>query len=172
MRTNKIILFQIALLVLILPLHAQFKPMTDAEKDRQKPYSSIEKAKLHPDSVIIMYLNYQKLNEVPKELALFKNMIGFDLGSNNLKEIPIFIFNLAKLREVGFSHNQISVIPAEISKLKNLISFKMWDNKITHIPDELLDLPNLQVIEFKNNPIPKEEKDRIKKKYPNKKILF
>ncbi len=153
-------------------LNAQAKPLTDLEKEQLKTYTSLEKALENPDSVQALYLNYTKLNLVPVEIKKFKNLIILGLEINNIKEIPDFVFNLTKLQELGFSHNQISKIPDDIGHLKNLTSFKCWNNNITNVPNALLNLPNIRVIELKGNPIPKDEKKRILKEYPEIKILF
>lgn len=148
-------------------LNAQVKPLTDLEKEQLNTYKSIDEAIANPDSVQAFFLNYANLNTVPNEIKNFKNLIVLGLGVNNIKEIPDFIFDLTKLQELGLSHNQISKIPEDISKLKNLTSFKCWNNNISEVPDALLNLPNLRVVELKGNPIPKEEKKRLKKAYPN-----
>ena len=173
MLTKKIsYLLVLALIVALQSISAQTKIYDDIEIEQFKNYDSMEDALVQPDSVFSLFLGYEKLTEVPKEIAKFKNLIRLDLGENDIKEIPSFLFTLTKLQRLGFSHNDITVIPQDISKLKNLSSFKMWNNKITSVPDALLSLPNIKTIEVKDNPIPKQEKERILKKYPTKSILF
>jgi Leucine-rich repeat (LRR) protein len=155
-------------------LNAQVKPkpLTDKEKEQLIIAKSIEEAMQEPDSVQALFINYAQQNSIPEEVEKCKNLIVLDLGVNNIKEIPLFIFDLTKLQELGLSHNKISRIPEEIFHLKNLTSIKCWNNSISEVPDELLNLPNIQEIELKGNPIPKEERKRLQKAYPNIKFLF
>jgi internalin A len=156
----------------ISTIHAQQKPLTEAEVEKLKTYNSIEEAMNNPKEVEAFFMNYAKLNEVPAEVAQFTNVIVLGFGANNIKEIPEFICNLENLQALGFSHNQISNIPDDIARLTNLTSFRCWNNLLTRVPNALLNLPNIQVIELKGNPIPKDEKSRLKKSYPNIKFLF
>ena len=172
MKTITLFIFYMALILATQNILAQVKLYSELEIDQLKTFSSLETALVHPDSVFSLFLGYKKLTEVPIEITKFKNLIVLDFGENDIKEIPLFVFNLSKLQRLGFSHNDISVIPHDISKLKYLTSFKIWNNNITSVPDALLDLPNIQIIEVKGNPISKQEKERISKKYPVKKILF
>ena len=153
-------------------LRAQLEPLTEAEVEQLKTFISVEEASQKPEEVEAFFMNYAKLNEVPKELANYTNVIVLGFGANSITEIPDFVFSLEKLQAIGFSHNQISIIPEGISSLTNLTSFRCWNNMITEVPDALLNLPNIQVIELKGNPIPKSEKSRLKKSYPNIKFLF
>ncbi len=172
MKKRSILIMFSILICCNFSLNAQTKFLSDMEFDQLKPYYSIEEALVNPDSVQVLYLIFAKLTTVPKEVVQFKNLIFLEMGHNNIKEIPDYVFKLKKLQYLGLSHNQISKIPDDISNLKDLTTIKCWNNNLTEIPDALLNLPNLKVLELKGNPIPKEEKKRILKEYPDIKIKF
>lgn len=168
---NLFIMFSI-LICCNFTLNAQTRILSDIERDQLKCYYSIEESLVNPDSVQVLLLIYGKHTTVPKEVVQLKNLILLEMGHNNIKEIPSYIFKLTKLQSLGFSHNQISKIPDDISSLKDLTTIKCWNNNLTKMPDALLNLPNLRVVELNGNPIPKEEKKRILKKYPDINIQF
>ncbi len=139
-----------------------------------KSYKSVEEALNEPLEVIILSLNGNSLNSLPKNILAFKNLEVLNLSQNpNLDWSKTFelISNLDSLRWLFLEENEIKKIPDNISKLTQLRSIWFSDNQIKDIPIAFNKLENLEEIWLDNNPIallPEElRKSNFKKKIVN-----
>jgi hypothetical protein len=64
-----------------------------------------------------------------------KHVVGIDLTSCQLKEIPKSIFQLSSLKKLYLDHNEIELIPREFEKLTILEQLSLKGNKIESLPN-------------------------------------
>lgn len=67
-----------------------------------------------------LYLNSNKLVELPPAIGLLRNLEELDLSLNDLSEIPVEIGMLSKLRNFGLVDNHIETFPFELGYLYKL----------------------------------------------------
>lgn len=148
-----------------------------------------------PERICTFDLQSKNLAEFPPEINIFKNLSTIGLRNNGLTKFPSGLFSLTHLTRIGLMENKISTIPKEIKALKNLQVLNLGSNKLSTLPDEFGELSNLEHLILDNNsfttlpqsvyklkklktlslidnPIDKDEKEKIKKSFPNTKVLF
>jgi Leucine-rich repeat (LRR) protein len=91
-------------------------------------------------------------HKFPRGMSQLKNLVFLDLGRNELDEIPTFVQDLPKLRELGFAWNmQIKEVPAFLSSLRELTTLDLDSDGLTDLPAFLNSLPKLTRITLGNN---------------------
>jgi Leucine-rich repeat (LRR) protein len=91
-------------------------------------------------------------HKFPPSLSDLKNLAYLDLGRNGLDEMPSFIGDLPKLRELDFEWNvKLTAIPGFITNLGELETLKLAGNNLADLPDFLSKLPKLNRITLGNN---------------------
>jgi Leucine-rich repeat (LRR) protein len=85
-------------------------------------------------------------------MSQLKNLVYLDLGRNGLEEIPSFVKDLPKLRELRFEWNMnLKEVPAFLSNLHELVTLRLNSNGLHDLPDFLNTLPKLTRISLGNN---------------------
>jgi len=85
-------------------------------------------------------------------MSQLKNLTYLDLGRNGLEEIPAFVQDLPKLRELGFGWNmQLKEVPLFLSNLSELRTLELDADGLTDLPDFLNSLPKLTRITVGDN---------------------
>jgi len=160
-------------------------------------YTSLKEALKTPDSIYILNLKRDKLNEIPKSVFKLKNLRVLVLSSNKISGIPDEIANLSDLEELDISSNKFTQFPVSITKLTNLKVLRLNRNEITEIPEEIGNMKKLEQLIVWDNPLTtlpdgigklsnqiktlnlnmtfimdKDEIDKIYKLLPNTKIDF
>ena len=160
-------------------------------------YTSLKEALKSSDSVYILNLKREKLNEIPKSVFQLKSLRILVLSSNKIYSIPDEIANLTNLEELDISSNKFIQFPVSITKLKKLKVLKMNRNEIAELPEEIGNMTNLEQLIVWDNPLTtlpegigklsnqmktlnlnmtfimdKDEIDKIYKLLPNTKIDF
>ncbi|MFI5150678.1 MAG: leucine-rich repeat domain-containing protein [Bacteroidia bacterium] len=194
------ILYRKNLLLLLLlfsgGLQAQTPALLDSlSLDTLTAITDLKVAMQNPDQVIKLVLRKQKLKEVPKEIARFKNLQYLDLSKNSIKELPEFLGDLNSLQFFAASKNNIEGFPPELGKLKNLKSLNLnqndimllppqignlgnleyldlWSNNLDHFPEELKNLKKLKMMDLRVILITDGEQSRIQGLLPNTRIYF
>jgi Leucine-rich repeat (LRR) protein len=87
----------------------------------------------------------------PRGMSQLQNLTYLDLGRNGFEEIPSFVKDLPRLRELGFEFNELTEIPAFLSTLRALATLRLAGNDLTDLPDSLASLPKLSRITLGNN---------------------
>ena len=75
------------------------------------------------------------------------------LGGNKLKELPVGLGKLTKLKILNLCDNQITILPKELAKLYQLESLSLHNNNLTALPIAIVKLKNLQAISVRGNPL-------------------
>lgn len=118
-----------------------------------KMYTSIEEAKLNPDSVKYLSLKHKKLKTVPSEVFQFKNLEVLDLSKNKLEEIPEDIGKLKNLKELSVSNNYLTTLPIQIGQLVELRKIIAYQNNISLLPTTIGNLIHLELLDLWSNEI-------------------
>ena len=82
------------------------------------------------------------------------------------------INELANLKYLYLSGNQLKSIPENIQQLQNLKWLGLGRNQITELPKSLFNLPNLEWLDISENPITPEKVEEIRKQMPHIKVVF
>jgi hypothetical protein len=91
-------------------------------------------------------------HKFPSSMSQLKNLTYLDLGRNGLDEIPVFVKDLPKLRELGFDWNmKLKRVPAFLLGLRHLTTLRLNGNDLEDLPDFLGTLPELTRITLGNN---------------------
>lgn len=91
------------------------------------------------------------LREIPKEIALLKELKYLKLELNYLTQIPPEIGQLQKLESLNLTSNKLTQLPTEIGLLKQLKELILNSNDLTQIPASICDLKQLQKLYIQSN---------------------
>mmetsp|Transcript_5009 Transcript_5009/g.17460 ORF Transcript_5009/g.17460 Transcript_5009/m.17460 type:complete len:233 (+) Transcript_5009:132-830(+) len=78
-------------------------------------------------------------------------VVGLDLNSATLDNIPIPFFRLAALQRLSLSGSYISVVPPAVASLTNLTFLSLYINYLAELPKEIGALKNLQKLDVSRN---------------------
>ena len=88
----------------------------------------------------------------PRTMSQLTNLVYLDLGRNGLEEIPLFVKDLPRLKELGFEWNmKLKELPAFLSNLRELTTLRLDSDGLDDLPDFLNALPKLTRITLGNN---------------------
>ena len=123
--------FQLALLFIFV-LSSSISYAQDNPCAQELPYTSIEEGLEEPEKVIYLDLAMQhpKLTSIPKEVALFPNLVCLDV-----------------------SFNRVASIPDEIKQCKNLQTLILAGNRyLAKMPEVLKDVASLKTVDVSDIP--------------------
>ena len=135
-------------------------------------FTSLEEAAtVHPDSVFRLDLSKNKLQTVPAEIYVFKNLRELNLSQNKFTSLPdeFFLPNLqilnleknnidtfsnsicqnTKLQYLYMGKNDVAVIPECIGNLTELVWFDIWFNPIRELPMSMTNLKKLRHLDMR-----------------------
>lgn len=122
-----------------------------------KPFSS---------EPIFHTLKDERLNYIPEEIYLFKNIrtLGVDfLGKDGVIEyLPTKIGNLNKLESLLFSNNKIKNLPDSLSECENISWVSLYDNPLIEFPDSIYHLKHLKDLSIGSDHYPSIEVNKTK----------
>lgn len=105
-------------------------------------------------NLVALDIGHNYLDQLP-DLRRLTNLTDLASASNNLTEVPQYIFNtLTNLESLELTLNKLKEIPPSITKLRNLTSLRMAYNALTDLPD-METMTNLEVISMGGNPLQK-----------------
>ena len=109
-------------------------------------------------SLLILDLSYNQLDEFPVIIEFFKNLRFLDLSDNNISNIDCLLhMRLEFLEEFFLDNNKIKKIPQNIlfRAIPNIHTFTASNNYLSDIPTDLFLLLFLEIINFTGNFIQK-----------------
>ncbi len=122
---KKLVQLSLILVFAFFALHAYSQVSIDVSK---KKYSSWEEAMKNPESVTHLDLSLQQLKELPKEIALFKNLEVLDLSFNHLTDLPAELKELKKLKILDLSGcRRMRQLPAVVKEMNWLEEIRIID---------------------------------------------
>jgi Leucine-rich repeat (LRR) protein len=71
------------------------------------------------------------------------------------------IGELANLKSLHLSGNQLSTLPASINKLSGLEELDLWNNKVTSLPQGIGKLSRLRSFKLQSEYLPTIEKEKL-----------
>ncbi len=129
-----------------------------------------------PDTPFRSDLQPKERHKFPAGMSRLKNLVYLDLGHNELDEIPLFVKDLPRLRELRFAWNmQLKEIPRFLTDLHELTTLNLDSNGLTDLPDFLKTLPKLSRISLGNNCAITQSPSkmrRLKKRFPRVSFSF
>ena len=91
-------------------------------------------------------------HKFPRGMSRLKNLTYLDLGRNGLREIPLFVRDLPKLKQLGFGWNvHLKEVPSFLTELRELNSLDLQANGLHDLPDFLNTLPKLRQVSMGDN---------------------
>ncbi|XP_065060132.1 leucine-rich repeat protein SHOC-2-like isoform X2 [Rhopilema esculentum] len=112
-------------------------------------HSNIDFCIKHNDDAL--FLNYMKLNEIPKKIWKIKMLKRLYMKQNLLRNLPNEISLLGSLVCLYLDSNMIENIPQSIGCLPCLESLELSRNEIKEIPTSIGDLPKLKSLHLSHN---------------------
>ena len=93
-----------------------------------------------------LYLDNNKIKQLPGEIGQLKELITLDLGNNKLSQLPYEISQLKELTTLELGNNQFPDFPDVLLLLPKLRNLSINAEVINKIPFELFDLPALKTL--------------------------
>ena len=124
----------------------------------KKVYTSIAAAYKEPLKVYRLNLSGLPVDSFPIDLSKFKNLECLYLNYDHLEFIPREIADLQNLKVLQLSGDDFKTLPPEFSKLKNLEEIYLNVNKkmdLTQSVSVLSTLPKLHILHLENDGITK-----------------
>ena len=103
------------------------------------------------DNVEFFYCEFNALSTLPRALADMDGLIAMYFTGNQFTEIPGFVYDMSRLTKLQFSKNQITTLPADIGRMKELRHFSLAGNRIAVLPDAIANLTKLRVCDLSDN---------------------
>lgn len=93
-----------------------------------------------------LYLDNNKLKQLPREICQLKELITLDLSNNKLSQLPYEISQLKELVTLELGNNQFRDFPVLLLLLPKLRNLAINAEAINNIPFELFDMPALKML--------------------------
>lgn len=115
-----------------------------------------------------LWIDQNKIEQLPKDLSGLKNIRYLYAYSNNLKTLPEDLGALKRLWEIHLANNQFDTLPTQIRTAKRLKMAYFGGNNISFIPTEFKKRRGqLAAITLANNPLSQSEKQKAKRYFRN-----
>uniref|UniRef100_A0A8C7MJN9 Leucine rich repeat containing 8 VRAC subunit A n=1 Tax=Oncorhynchus kisutch TaxID=8019 RepID=A0A8C7MJN9_ONCKI len=105
----------------------------------------------HLHRLVCLKLWYNQIAYIPIQIGTLNNMERLYLNRNKIDNIPSQLFYCRKLRFLDLSHNNLTYIPADVGYLQNLQYLAVTANRIETLPNELFQCKKLRTLNLGNN---------------------
>ena len=95
--------------------------------------------------------HYQKLTKIPEQIFELAHLKILNLSHNQISELPDSWEKLSNLTTLDLSGNQLAEIPDFLGNLSNLTTLDLSGNQLVEIPDLLGNLSNLTTLDLRGN---------------------
>lgn len=121
-----------------------------------------------------LILSNNSIKTLPSQMGQMTNLVIFKIDHNVLDGSLIGeVRQMALLKNLDVSYNNMTGIPAEIGQLSKLEALNYSYNKITGLPNELSNLKNnLKTFDLTGNPLTQQQISQLKSELPNTTIIF
>lgn len=103
------------------------------------------------DNVEFFYCEFNQLSTLPRALADMDALIAMYFTGNRFTEIPAFVYDMSRLTKLQFSKNQIATLPPDIGRMKELRHLNIAGNQIAVLPASIANLTKLRVCDLSDN---------------------
>ncbi|WP_300687553.1 leucine-rich repeat domain-containing protein [Chryseobacterium sp.] len=101
------------------------------------------------ESLKILNLGENYLENLPAGFSKLKNLISIDISKNNFKIFPSALYGVENLERIDYNENVIESFPPGIEKMSKLKYFFATKSKITSKAlSELYNIPNLESVDL------------------------
>jgi internalin A len=121
-----------------------------------------------------LILSNNSIQTLPSQMGRMVNVVVFKVDHNILDGSLIGeIRQMAKLKTLDASYNNMTGMPAEIGQLGNLETLNYSYNHISGLPNELGNLKNnLKTFNLTGNPLSQGQISKLKASLPNTNVIF
>jgi Leucine-rich repeat (LRR) protein len=98
-----------------------------------------------------LHINNNMLTTLPPEIGKLVNLTDLNVSFNGLTSLPPEIGNLVSLKRLYLGINKLTTLPREIGNLQNIIMIWVFDNQLTELPYEIGYLPNITSLSIHHN---------------------
>lgn len=136
-------------------------------------FQDLELAIKNPLAVEQLFLNNQKIKELPEEIRQMKNLKALhlkrnqlvvlpdwlpelihlshlDLGRNAFVGFPLMVLGCPQIRHLSLAGNKVGAVPPAIAQLKKLETLDLFDTYIDALPIAALqELPHLKQVDVR-----------------------
>lgn len=121
-----------------------------------------------------LILSNNRIQTLPSQMGRMTNVVVFKIDHNILDGSLIGeIRQMAKLKTLDVSYNNMTGMPAEIGQLENLNSLNYSYNHISGLPNEIGNLKNnLKTFNVTGNPLSQVQISKLKALLPNTNVIF
>ena len=139
-----------------------------------KGLSDFSSAIYNKTNTTTLLLSNNSIQTLPSQMGKMTNVTVFKIDHNQLKGSLIGeIRQMAQLKTLDVSYNNMTGMPAELGQLHSLESLNYSNNKITGLPNELAQLrDNLKEFNLTGNSLSTEQINKLKIALPNTNIIF
>ncbi|XP_075061207.1 volume-regulated anion channel subunit LRRC8A-like [Mixophyes fleayi] len=93
------------------------------------------------------------ISTIPPHIAKLASLERLYISSNQLTEISVAVFKLARLSYLDISNNEICTLPTEVGQLVGLEYLSIAHNRLTSLPNQLFSCTKLQTLIVSHNRI-------------------
>jgi hypothetical protein len=114
-------------------------------------------------------------HHLPASISRLKKLSYLNLGRNELEEIPTFVKDLPRLKELDVSWNGLKTIPAFLPNLRELAVLRLNGSDLADLPEFLNKLPKLREISLGDNCAITEnsaKRENLQRRFPHIKFDF
>ncbi|MCL2184542.1 MAG: hypothetical protein FWB86_01635 [Treponema sp.] len=92
-----------------------------------------------------------KITQIPDIFSNMSELQEFSFAGNMIKELPLSLYNLPKLKILEIGSTGISLIDDKIGSLKTLEQIHIYDCILDRLPNSIFELPNLRILNIEEN---------------------
>lgn len=140
--------------------------------ERQKLYTTIDRALVEPEKVYRLDLSGQRLREFPVQIFRLVNLQELNLSDNKLTELPANLADLANLQMLNLTDNKLRTLPDEMREMENLERLYLGENRIMEMPAWVGGLAKLRYIDLHRNYITLYEVQKLRERLPHCEIAY
>jgi Leucine-rich repeat (LRR) protein len=129
-------------------------------------YSSLDLSPDHQSG-----LNF-KIEKIPKNISLLKNLKELKLDTNDLRVLAPEIGDLLQLERLSLSNNNLTMLPDTLGNMINLQSLHLANNKFKKIPHCIFNMHKLVFLDLTSNNIIEIDRNIKNLKYSLKRLSF
>jgi hypothetical protein len=129
--------------------------------DEEYRWYDLETALRKTDKVVALDLSSLDLEHIPTEVQQFSNLRFLNLGGNNLKELPEFIYRSNSIEALLLFNNSNLIISPQISRMDSLKILNIGKCGLDEFPEAIYELKNLELLGVSGNNFSLEQLKKI-----------